>query len=111
MRGLSHQGYSQRRACDAIGLDRSTYLRHNHHRPSNREIRHVLLAEAISEINKCSHGTHGKLRITAALEIEQVIIVNKKLVWKLMRQLGLRCLPGPPRATRTSSTRPPPRTS
>jgi transposase InsO family protein len=35
------------------------------------------------------------LRIRAALEIEQGIIVNKKLVWKIMRQLGLRGLPGP----------------
>ena len=35
------------------------------------------------------------LRIRAALEIEQGIIVNKKLVWKIMRQLGLKGLPGP----------------
>ena len=35
------------------------------------------------------------LRIRAALEIEQGLIVNKKLVWKIMRQLGLQGLPGP----------------
>ena len=35
------------------------------------------------------------LRIRATLEIEQGLIVNKKLVWKIMRQLGLQGLPGP----------------
>jgi putative transposase len=35
------------------------------------------------------------LRIRAALKIEPGIIVNKKLVWKIMRQLGLQGLPGP----------------
>ena len=30
-------------------------------------------------------------------EIEQGLIVNKKLVWKIMRQLGLQGLPGPRR--------------
>lgn len=35
------------------------------------------------------------LRVRAALEIEQGLIVNKKLVWKIMRQLGLKGLPGP----------------
>jgi putative transposase len=95
VRGLSHLGYSERRACEAIGLDRSTYLRHKFHRPSNREIRHVLLEDAIREIHARSRGTYGMLRITAALEIEQGIIVNKKLVWKLMQRMGLKGLPGP----------------
>lgn len=95
MRGLSHLGYSERRACAAIGLDRSTYTRNKFHRPSNREIRHVLLEDAIREIHTRSRGTYGMLRITAALEIEQGIIVNKKLVWKLMRRMGLKGLPGP----------------
>jgi transposase InsO family protein len=35
------------------------------------------------------------LRASAALEIEHGLIVNKKLVWKIMRQLGIRGLPGP----------------
>jgi len=35
------------------------------------------------------------LRIKAATEIEQGLIVNRKLVAKIMRQLGLKGLPGP----------------
>jgi putative transposase len=55
----------------------------------------VLLADAIADIHARSRGTYGMLRIRAALEIEQGLIVNKKLVWKIMRQLGLKGLPGP----------------
>jgi putative transposase len=55
------------------------------------------LADLISDIHTRSRGTYGMLRIRAALEIEQGIIVNKKLVWKIMRQLGLQGLPGPKR--------------
>ena len=35
------------------------------------------------------------LRIRAALEIEQGLIVNKKLVLRIMRELGIKGLPGP----------------
>jgi putative transposase len=62
--------------------------------PSDREIRRLLLADTIAEIHARSRGTYGMLRIRAALEIEQGLIVNKKLVWKIMRELGLHGLPG-----------------
>ena len=78
-----------------MGLSRSSYYDIKHHRPSDREIRHVLLADAIADIHARSRGTYGMLRIRAALEIEQGLIVNKKLVWKIMRQLDLKGLPGP----------------
>ena len=47
------------------------------------------------DIHARSRGTYGILRIRAALEIEQGLIVNTKLVKKLMHQLGIRGLPGP----------------
>lgn len=55
----------------------------------------MLLADAIADIHARSRGTYGMLRVRAALEIEQGLIVNKKLVWKIMRELGLKGLPGP----------------
>ena len=76
-------------------MARSTYYDIKFHQPGYHEIRHLLLADLIADIHKRSRGTYGMLRIRAALEIEQGIIVNKKLVWKIMRQLGLRGLPGP----------------
>ena len=78
-----------------VGLHRSTYYDMKFHQPCTREIRHLLLADLIADIHARSRGTYGMLRIRAALEIEQGIIVNKKLVWKIMRQLGLQGLPGP----------------
>lgn len=78
-----------------VGLDRSTYYDIKFRKPSDREIRHLLLADAIADIHARSRGTYGVLRVRAALEIEQGLIVNTKLVLKIMRQLGLQGLPGP----------------
>ena len=76
-------------------MTRSTYYDIKHHQPSNQAIRRVLLADAIADIHARSRGTYGMLRIRAALEIERGVIVNKKLVWKIMRELGIQGLPGP----------------
>ena len=54
-----------------------------------------MLADAIADIHARSRGTYGILRIRAAFEIEQGLVVNTKLVKKIMRQLGIRGLPGP----------------
>ena len=58
----------------------------------------MLLEDAINEIHARSRGTYGYRRIQAALEIEQGLVVNTKLVKKLMARLGLRGLPGPKNA-------------
>ena len=54
-----------------------------------------MLADAISDIHARSRGTYGILRIKAALEIEQGLIVNTKLVKRIMKELGIQGLPGP----------------
>ena len=54
-----------------------------------------MLADAIADIHARSGGTYGILRVKAALEIEQGLIVNTKLVKRIMRELGLQGLPGP----------------
>ena len=78
-----------------MGLDRSSYYAIKFRRPNDREIRRLLLADAIADIHARSRGTYGILRIRAALEIEQGLIVNTKLVKRIMRELGIRGLPGP----------------
>ena len=79
-----------------VGLERSTYYKIKFHKPTDGEVRRLMLADAIADIHARSRGTYGMLRVRAALEIELGLIVNKKLVWKIMRQLGIQGLPGPP---------------
>jgi putative transposase len=78
-----------------VGLSRSTYYDIKFRQPNDPEIRRLLLRDAIADVHKRSRGTYGMLRIRAALEIEQGIIVNKKLILRLMRELGIQGLPGP----------------
>jgi transposase InsO family protein len=78
-----------------VGLDHSTYYDIKFRKPNDREIRRLLLADAIADIHARSRGTYGILRVRAALEIEQGLIVNTKLVKRIMRELGLQGLPGP----------------
>jgi transposase InsO family protein len=97
---LNNLGYSETAACAAIGLSRSTYNKIKHRKPTNSEIRRVVLTDLIKDVHERSRGTYGMLRIRAALEIEHGLIVNKKLVYKIMRQLGIKGLPGPRRGVR-----------
>jgi transposase InsO family protein len=83
-----------------VGLDRSTYYDIKYHTPSDREIRHLLLTDAIADVHERSRKTYGMLRVKATLEIEQGLIVNRKLILKIMRELQIQGLPGPKKTRR-----------
>jgi hypothetical protein len=53
-----------------------------------------LLTDAISELHARSRATDGKRRIRAAHAIEHGLIVNPKLITKIMRDLVITGLPG-----------------
>ena len=80
-----------------VGIARSIYYEHKYHVPSDREIRRLLLSPLIADVHVRSRGTYGMLRIRAALKIEYDMIVNKKLILSIMRELGIQGLPGPKR--------------
>lgn len=63
--------------------------------PSDREIRRLLLRDVIAEVHAQSRGTYGMIRVSKELRIERGMVVNKKLVWSIMRELGIHGLPGP----------------
>jgi len=58
-------------------------------------IRRLLLMGLVADIHARSRGTYGMLRIRAALMREQNMVVNKKLILSIMRELGIKGLPGP----------------
>ena len=62
-----------------------------------REVRRLVVADAIEEIHRRSRGVYGKRRIRAALLEEHEMIVNHKLVEAIMRERGMSGLPRPRR--------------
>ena len=84
-------------ACRVVGVSRSCYYEFKYHVPSDREIRRLLVSGLVADIHQRSRGTYGMLRIRAALLREQNMIVNKKLILSIMRELGIKGLPGPKR--------------
>jgi transposase InsO family protein len=82
-------------ACRVADVSRSCYYEHKFHVPSDREIRRLLVSGLVADIHKRSRGTYGMLRIRAALMREQNMIVNKKMILSIMRELGIKGLPGP----------------
>jgi putative transposase len=92
---LSNLGYSERVASRVAGVSRSCFYEHKFHVPSDRQIRRLLLMGLVADIHARSRGTYGMLRIRAALQREQNMIVNKKLILSIMRELGIKGLPGP----------------
>jgi hypothetical protein len=86
-----------------VGFARSTYYGIKFHRPSDRDMHQLLLEDAIKEIHVRSRGTYGRLRIKAALEIEQGLVVSVKVIAKLMKRLEIQGLPGPRKFVRSST--------
>lgn len=76
-----------------VGLNRSTFYDNKHRVPSNQAIRRLLLSDVIAGVHANSRATYGRLRIQAALRIEHGLIVNQKLVKRLMQELQIHGLP------------------
>lgn len=83
-----------------MGLERPTYYDNKHRGPSDREIRRLLLSDVIGEVHASSRATYGRLRVKAALRIEHGLIVNTKLVARIMRELNIHGLPSRKKVTR-----------
>jgi transposase InsO family protein len=93
-------GYTEGASCRVVGLERSTYYDNEHRVASNRAIRRLLLRDVKCEVRANSRGTYGRLRVTATLRFEHGLIVNQKLVARIMRDLEVHGLPKRKRDTR-----------
>jgi putative transposase len=60
----------------------------------------LLLSDVIGEVHANSRATYGQLRVRAALKMEHGLIVNRKLVARIMRDLNIHGLPQRKKGTR-----------
>ncbi len=90
---MNDLGYSERTACRVVGMSRSTYRHQKTRHPSNRGVRRILLADTIAELHLASRSTYGVRRVRAALFHERGLIVNRKLIRRIMSELGISGLP------------------
>ncbi len=74
-------------------MSRSTFRHQKTRHPSNREVRRILLADTITELHVASRATYGNRRMRAALFHERGLIVNRKLIRRIMAEQGLHGLP------------------
>ena len=74
-------------------MNRSTYRHQKTRHPSNRDVRRLLLTDTIKEIHLASRSTYGVRRIRAALFHERGLVVNRKLIRRIMSEAGLQGLP------------------
>jgi transposase InsO family protein len=74
-------------------LNRSTFQAYRARPVPDRQIRRIIVADAIARIHQASRATYGKRRIRAALLDEHEMIVNHKLVAAIMTELGISGLP------------------
>jgi transposase InsO family protein len=74
-------------------MNRSTLHDQKTRHPSDRDVRRMLLADTITELHVASRGTYGMRRIRAALSFERGLVVNPKLIRRVMHEQGLTGLP------------------
>lgn len=82
------------------GLARSTFYYNKHRSPTDAEIRRLLLSDVVAEVHARSRATYGMRRIKATLAIERGLIVNKKLITRVMKDLQIHGLPATQKSIR-----------
>jgi HTH-like domain len=76
-----------------VGMNRSTYRHQQTRHPSNRDVRRILLGDTIKELHVASRSAYGVRRMKAALFHERGLIVNRKLIRRIMAEHSLLGLP------------------
>ena len=90
------------RLCTVLGVTRAGYYAWRRRGPSLRQLGDDELARLIVQIYDGSHQTYGAVRINDELRDEHQIRVGRKRVARLMRQRGIKGIPGQGRTRRTT---------
>jgi len=92
--GLLARGHSSRSSARVAGVNQSNFhQRIKPSAPTDRAIRRLLLTDAVGKIHCDSRGTYGYRRVAATLRVESGLIVNHKLVARVMQRLQVHGLP------------------
>lgn len=87
---LTGQGISIRTTSRVLGVSERGYRHHRNRSPSQRRLRHEMLAETIRAIHLASRGRYGVHRMHAELTIGMGIEVGSGQVRSIMKHLGSR---------------------
>lgn len=94
--------HSISRLCKVLGVTRQGFHAWRRRGPSLRQLGDDELAQLIVQIYEGSHQTYGAVRVNDELREAHDVHVGRKRVARLMRQRGLRGIPGQGRTRRTT---------
>lgn len=90
------------RLCTVLGVTRQGFYAWRRRGPSLRQLGDAELAKLIVQIYDGSHQTYGAVRVNDELRDEHKLRVGRKRVARLMRQQGIKGIPGQGRSKRTT---------
>ncbi len=94
--------HSISRLCKVLGVTRQGFHAWRRRGPSLRQLGDDELAKLIVAIYDGSHQTYGAVRVNGELREEYGVRVGRKRVARLMRQRGIKGIPGQGRTKRTT---------
>jgi putative transposase len=92
---LTGQGFKVRQVCGIVGVTRSGFYRwlKVQNNPGPNELRRRNLSHQILAVHSESRNAYGVRRIQAELKFGRRVVVNRKMIWRLMRESGITGLP------------------
>ena len=76
-------------ACELLGVSTSGFYAWAGRAPSDRALSDAWLIERIKHVHRENRGVYGSRRVTAELRLGEGVVVSRKRVQRLMRQVGV----------------------
>jgi hypothetical protein len=76
-------------ACELLGVSTSGFYAWASRAPSDRDLSDAWLIEKIKHAHRENRGVYGSRRVTAELRLGEGVMVSRKRVQRVMRQVGL----------------------
>jgi putative transposase len=76
-------------ACELLGVSSSGFYAWASRAPSDRDLSDAWLVEKIKAVHRENRAVYGSRRVTAELRLGEGVVVSRKRVQRLMRQVGV----------------------